>query len=317
MLSVILDIILIILKFIGISLLVILGLLLAILLIVLFVPIRYKSAGAGGKYDDGLKINVSAKITWLLHIIAISFVFKDKVPELKVKIFGFDIMSKKKKAIKDNHMTFEDDTSTQINSDESLSEDINVRTEKVAWEEKTTIDVSASNSTVKAVTVKEQSANLDSEEEIKENKGLKHKIKHIFDKIKGLCVKIKNVNDVKNSFIAYLKKDESKKAIKEIKNIIFKVLLHILPQKFKAKVRFGFEDPSTTGNILGILSIFYGVYGNKLELEPDFDNQVFEGEYKLKGRIRVVTLLRALWKLYRNKWIRDFISFSKKSVQDI
>ena len=129
--------------------------------------------------------------------------------------------------------------------------------------------------------------------------------------------KIKNVNDVKNSFIAYLKKDESKKAIKEIKNIIFKVLLHILPQKFKAKVRFGFEDPSTTGNILGILSIFYGVYGNKLELEPDFDNQVFEGEYKLKGRIRVVTLLRALWKLYRNKWIRDFISFSKKSVQDI
>ena len=95
------------------------------------------------------------------------------------------------------------------------------------------------------------------------------------------------------------------------------MLRHILPCKLKARIKFGFEEPATTGNVLGIASIFYGIYGSNLELEPDFDRQVLAGEYNLKGRIRVFTLLLAAWKLFRNRWIRDFISFSKKSVEGL
>jgi hypothetical protein len=90
-----------------------------------------------------------------------------------------------------------------------------------------------------------------------------------------------------------------------------------LPRKLKAIVGFGFENPATTGNVLGYASIFYGIYGDNLELEPDFDKQVLYGKYKLKGRIRICSLLMVAWKLYRNKWIREFITFSKETVKDL
>ena len=80
---------------------------------------------------------------------------------------------------------------------------------------------------------------------------------------------------------------------------------------------FGFEDPATTGKVLGATSIFYGIYGDKLELEPDFDKTVLYGKYKFKGRIRMCSLLIVALKLYRNKWIKEFINFSKESVKDL
>ena len=41
---------------------------------------------------------------------------------------------------------------------------------------------------------------------------------------------------------------------------------------------------------------------------------VLEGEYKLNGRIRAFTLLVAAFKIYRNKWLKEFIAFSKKKI---
>jgi hypothetical protein len=152
-------------------------------------------------------------------------------------------------------------------------------------------------------------------------KNILHKIKEktrgIFNKIKAIADKIKRINNVKNSFIEYLRQDTSKKAIKEIKKIIIKLIKHILPRKLKATVGFGFEDPSTTGKVLGYSSIFYGIYGENLELEPDFDKTVLYGKFNLKGRIRIFNVLLAGFKLYRNKWIRDFITFSKETVKDL
>ena len=115
----------------------------------------------------------------------------------------------------------------------------------------------------------------------------------------------------------YLKKDESKIALKKIKAILFKVLKHVLPKRLKARIKFGFEDPSTTGNILGVASVLYGIYGEKLELQPDFENVVLEGEYKLKGRIRVFPLLVAALKIFFNRWLRSFIRFAKATVKKI
>lgn len=316
MLSVILDIILIILKIIGITLLVVLGLLLTLILVVLFVPIRYTSSGAFNKNEDGISYTISARVTWLLHAVSVNCIFLKGSNVIQLRVFGIDLLKthnkaksgKKETKKKSNIQQKKEITTVEEREEEEIHKDT---IGKVAIKEspKTTVKDTKLNSEE----IKTESENVAD----KKKTGFKDKIRGIFDKISQICDKIKNVNEVKNSFVAYLKKDESKIAIREIKHIILKVLKHILPQKLKARVKFGFDDPSTTGNVLGVTGILYGVYGDKLELEPDFEHQVLEGEYSLKGRIKVIALLTAAWKLYRNKWIKDFISFSKKSVQGL
>lgn len=322
-----LSIILTILKIIGIILLVILGLLLTVALIVLFVPIRYKSTGRFAKEDDGIKDNILVRVTWLLHIVSVRFELNNTETNLIIKIFG-KTLSLGAKESKKTEKTNKKDVSA-VNNKEKNIDAVNttadteiVRTQKITTESDTlsdgskTTNVLETTKTVDNRKAKDNKKDL-SKDDIKEKKSFKEKLVDIWQKINSVCQKIKNIKAVKDSFIEYLKRDESKLAIKEIKHIIFKVLKHILPQKLHARIKFGFEDPATTGNILGVASVLYGVYGDKLELEPDFEDVVLEGEYKLKGRIRLFNLLVAALKIYKNKWIKDFIAFSKKTVKKI
>lgn len=314
MLGVILDILLIVLKVIGIFVLSILGLFILLLLIVLFVPIRYKSNGQFEKTEDGLEHEVYAKITWCLHIISIKFNRVQNKNILSFKILGIDFLNRKKKTKKNKtrkranaktnqgEMTITDSPKNIVEKTENintLKHEVNVN--KNAEEN-----------------VKQKQINQNEKAKEKKSKPkLIQKVKTFIYKLGSICEKVKNLNNVKNSFIEYLKRDTSKNAIKEIKKIILKLLKHILPRKLRATVGFGFEDPATTGKVLGATSIFYGIYGDKLELEPDFDKTVLYGKYNLKGRIRMYSLLIVALKLYRNKWIKEFINFSKESVKDL
>lgn len=326
MLSVILDIILIILKIIGIMLLAILGLVLILLLVVLFVPIRYKSSGDFAKNEEGVSYNISANVSWLLHIVSVRFSLHGKETDFKLKIFGINIGSKlmgdKDTAKKSEKVKKKKNDSGSVDTENvdvkvSLTKEMPTEVPQEPKQEAVKPTLLEEKDILKSDKAETVPTKEETQETSKEKKSISDKIREILNKISQICHKIKTVNDVKNSFIAYLKKDESKEAIREIKHIILKVLKHILPQKLKARIRFGFEDPSTTGNVLGVASVLYGVYGDNLKLEPDFERQVLEGEYCLKGRIRLFTFLLAAWKIFRNKWIRDFISFSKKSVQDL
>ena len=367
-----LSVILTILKIIGIILLVILGLLLTIVLVVLFVPVRYRSEGSFAKTEEGFKDEVFVRVTWLLHIVSITFKLKDKDADFNIRIFGRQLSFGKKQKTKDNAAIHDNkkENKTDIfeeafdkkdfNSDVKTekaekTESKNIRADRESKKEKQTESQikeapiketriketpiketqikeaqikEAQNQGAKKVEHKEKKLQ-DSEikstsdkisddiSDTEKKKSIKEKLSDIWNKINDICIKIKNVKAVKDSFVEYLKREESKEAIKEIKHILFKTLRHILPRKLKAKLRFGFEDPATTGNVLGAASALYAIYGDKLELEPDFENVVLEGEYKLKGRIRVFTILIAAIKLYFNKWIKKFIAFSKKAVKNI
>ena len=319
MLGVILDIILIVLKVIGILLLSILGLLIVLLSIVLFVPVRYKSLGEFDKGDKGLEYQIVAKVTWLLHIVSIKFQRNGNKNFLSFKIFGIEMLNrekkrskrkkkktKKQKNIKSNKGNLSEEkkpVTKETNVSKDIVENIELKSE-----------ASNKKSSVQPV---DNAKNKNSTNQESTKTKLKDKLNALICKIKSIFVKIKNINNAKNSFIEYLKRDNSRKSIKEIKRIIFKLIKHILPRKLKATVGFGFENPATTGSVLGYASIFYGIYGENLELEPDFDKQVLYGKYALKGHIRMFTVLLVAWKLYRNKWIREFITFSKETVKDL
>lgn len=89
------GVLLLILKIIGITLLVILGLVLLILILVLVVPFRYS---ANGRKQESF-IEGSAKVTWLLHFIAVSLNYdgNEKKPEFDIRIAGISPLKIKKK----------------------------------------------------------------------------------------------------------------------------------------------------------------------------------------------------------------------------
>ena len=102
--------------------------------------------------------------------------------------------------------------------------------------------------------------------------------------IKDICGKI---NDLKT----FLRDERTKAALRCIKNRLIRILKHILPKRLNGEVRFGFEDPCTTGQLLAGIYMFYPVYQEHINIYPDFENRVLEGNLKLKGRICLSVLL--------------------------
>ena len=78
-----LPIILFILKLLGILVLILLGLILGVLLLILFVPVRYRIEGS---YYERLKGKV--RVTWLLHIVSVTAAYEDEFSIL-IRLFGF------------------------------------------------------------------------------------------------------------------------------------------------------------------------------------------------------------------------------------
>lgn len=90
------HVLLLILKILGITLGSIVGVVLLLILLVLIIPIRY--AGAADKHE---KINFTARGSWLLHLIHVTFAYEDKETELGVKVFGITVYPKKEKPKKE------------------------------------------------------------------------------------------------------------------------------------------------------------------------------------------------------------------------
>lgn len=108
-----------------------------------------------------------------------------------------------------------------------------------------------------------------------------HSIRNIFTNIRAKIHLIKE----------FLEVEDNRKGIGRVYAGLKKTLRHILPYKVKGVVRFGLDDPCNTGYLLGVLSLVYPVYADKIQIIPDFQEEVLEGQVDAKGRIRAFTLL--------------------------
>ena len=88
-----------------------------------------------------------------------------------------------------------------------------------------------------------------------------------------------------------------------------KTLIKVIrPKKYRINARLGFEDPATMGKVLAYISIFYGMSGVDLSLEPVFGENIEEGSIFLKGNIRIFSVLVIALRVYRNEQFKKFIS---------
>ena len=58
--------------------------------------------------------------------------------------------------------------------------------------------------------------------------------------------------------------------------------------------------------------MLYPIYGERIQIYPDFEDKVFEGEIHVRGYMQVVTFVALLWNLFFDKNIRNTYHDYKK-----
>lgn len=321
-----LNIILLILKIIGIILLSILGLLILAVLIVLFVPVRYK---INVTYFDTVVADI--RISWLLHILSFRIHYEEALTQT-LKIFGIKFrppgdkkVPRKKKqsdtselstegtvtddSISENTIT-EDSISEEVISDHMLQEK-----NKLADEEAKLNDTEETSETVEEtgfLVAKLKAFIKKIKEFVKWLIGLKNKIVYT---IKGFYDKMLSLGEKLEFYTEFLQDEAHITAFKLCFSQLGKLIRHIRPRKHHLWFHIGFEDPQTLGNVLSILSIANAYTGGALHIQPDFEHTVFEGKVYLKGRVQAIVLLRIAWIIYFDKNVKQLLKDFKEEDQ--
>ena len=273
------------LKIIGIVILAIIALALLIILMVLFIPVRYK-----GKVYFKEVPDIALSVTWFFKFLSLNITYKD----------GLDIIGKVGWLFKvySNH----DDTDTNEEIEDHKSE---VREIVDTVNENKEEDISVDN-TNKANVITEE--NLEAENKIKEldkqEKKQSKKKKSKSNKKKSTAKKESKLDKLLNKAkdIHYLlTEEENKKTLLLMLEKTKNLLVHILPKKIVGFFKFGFDDPSTTGQVLEAVAIFYPLYRDDFKIVPMFYDEIIEVDISFKGRLRVFYALYIGLILWLNK----------------
>ena len=273
------------LKIIGIVILAIIALALLIILMVLLIPVRYK-----GKVYFKEVPDIALSVTWFFKFLSLNITYKD----------GLDIIGKVGWLFKvySNH----DDTDTNEETEDYKSE---VREIVDTVNENKKEDISVDN-TNKANVITEE--NLEAENKIKaldkQEKKQSKKKKRKSDKKKSSAKKESKLDKLINKAkdIHYLlTEEENKKTILLMLEKTKNLLVHILPKRIVGFFKFGFDDPSTTGQVLEAVAIFYPLYRDDFKIVPMFYDEIIEVDISFKGRLRVFYALYIGLILWLNK----------------
>lgn len=119
------------------------------------------------------------------------------------------------------------------------------------------------------------------------------------------------------------KKKESKSKRNIGRNLLmeffkyFKDIINIVkPKHFRISGQYGFEDPSLTGMLLGIISAINGVVPKaKIDVNPDFEEETINLEVEIYGDIKVCEICYRTIKLIIKKEVRKFLFKKSKTAE--
>lgn len=325
-----------ILKVIGLVLLFLLLLILLLLALVLLVPIRY--AGAGHKGEEKSDYEAHVDVRWLLRMVQLHAGITPAGLAYSLRILCFRPLDSRPpdtppanasdESLSQSEGTTAPDDAVAKDSDEAPSEseentpsvealsdagedsvvrDENTDTAKIqpSEDEKPPEDgVTAPESEAEsAESAAAQTAKVDSIElknAAEAPKKKKRKKSSFTDRIKRICEKVSSLREA-------VEDEENQKAFRLLLSRVKYLLHHLRFRRFEGRLVFGFDDPAMMGRILGVLSLFYPLYGESFTITPVFDHTLFEGEIALKGHVRLVHILIAAIQLMMNKKIRGLV----------
>jgi len=339
-----LAVLLCILKIIGITVLIIVCLILFLIALVLFVPIRYKLTFNKKDSIDDMAGKVT--VSWLLHILHISLTYLNKDLIARIRVFGIRIkqmsLLKKTDAVNapysNKKITNKKNKDSEDKAEEpkSLGEVYSIESEDFKFEsveddsnEDTTNNLEEAQSENSDDIVDETDSGDDNSK-----KSISERIKSFINALKVLLTKaydkfndffentenridkinnsIDNLNKEYRFYEKFIQDEHNKAALINCLKQLKRILKSIRPRKIKGSMKFGMDDPAATGQILSIISVIYPFIYKKLLIEADFENAVIEGDILIKGKIAVIVLVVAAWKVYFNKDLKRLLRIYKK-----
>lgn len=318
-----LHIIIFILKIIGILLLVILGLILLLVSSVLFVPITYK---VRAERKDGV-IQVRAVAGWMFRLLSVHYrlhTSQEPMQLLQGRILGIPVWKplepKKEKPKKAEKKSKEKQSKPKQMGAKQLEQKAEVKSSDKAKErlkKDLTPGTAVASVPQPEPEVSRQEQPQDKQAQTKPPrqsilKKLLYAIRRIYGKITAigrglfsLVVKLLHMPEKASETIGMLTDfwnlEENVKARESIWRELKFLWKHSRPRKADLTLHFGFEDPSWTGQCMGVLSILNVWYPGRIFLKPEFEQEIFEGTLYIKGHMMLAVPLLSIFRLWRDE----------------
>ena len=296
------SILFLILKIIGILILIPI----VLLLILLIFPICYQIEGD----FDGKSPKAQIKVSWAVIFLRAKAFYEEEL-NFGIRIFGIPIYDsrkehwsvfgehkeKDKKKDKKKHKKRPDSKKKQNNKKTNKKR---VEKKKSTYPSEDVFDLTWEEKSEDKISESKIEKTTDKEKEFF-GKKIVNFLKKCYNRCKNFITKISKITN-KMEMIGDLFEDEDIiEAVKRIKRYGVNGVKLLLPQKLNAKITFGFEDPYYTGKVLGWTAALIPIYGDHIDVTPDFEKRILKGELKIKGRIRRYKILYLLWKVYKDK----------------
>lgn len=317
------------LKIIGLVLLGIIGLILLFVLLLVFFPFSYRLSGA--KPEEGSPFG-KVVISWLFHILHVSFKYDNNGPLLTVRIFGIPVYKDNLDSLLNGTDETDETQSDETNAEETGEVLENSQTEKEnGLPEGKEESNPAEEDDIEDLTEEEIERLLKEHDEF-DDLPLPKKVKIVLCKIKEFILSIKEkCYNLKSKFNRQLKKirrtiklikhywkilqhPSVKPGLKHIIKYVIKIVKHVLPRKMRVAMKYGSEDPQATAKFYGYYCMIFPFMGKQISYEPVFDENVFAIKGFIKGR---VIIFRVAWlglRILLNKDVMNLLNIVRREV---
>lgn len=295
-----LSVLLTVLKITGIVLASLIGIIILLLLLVLFVPLRYEVYAR--YYDD--KPYSKGSASWLFRLIRFKYEYRHNEQFLyMLKVLFFKLWPKTadtKPSVGTRFVFDEEDEAEDEADSKSADDDCNADGDSVS-----DCDTAGdSDDDSEGDCDRKNGGNVNSCSLCDRFKSLKKKLLSLYDSI---CRKRDDAADKLNAIRDFVNDEDNKRLAGFIISQLKILLRKLCPKRGRLHVRYGTGDIESTGKIAMYVAVLYGLAGLDVDIIPDFDEKVLEGEMFIKGRIRLVSIVIIAVRLYMNKQFKRVV----------
>lgn len=256
-------------------LLAILGILVLLVCVVLFVPVRYELEGkCNGTIET---LDVKFRFSFLLHFLAGTVCYSEGKSTWNLRIawkhFGNEDIELRETPIK---RSIESESSVN----ETKNKEINIPEKTIKNEETVSKDVS--NKGTRKVTDKAPDQTGEVKKTVSKKESILDKIEYKYKKIRD---KLREIIRKKEKVLGFLTNEFHQAAFLKVVSELKRLLLRLRPQKIVGEIEFGFDDPAWTGQALAGISILYPYFADCFQVIPDFEEKKLRGQIEIKGKI--------------------------------
>lgn len=330
-----LHILLLILKWIGIVLAVFLLLVLLLINLGLFVPVRYRADASC--QNDIETLEAEFELSWMWKLFFLTACWKKGKADMKIRIGWKYLFSEEKEGKSEEKIEVPEEK--EENDLQKEKEE-----QKFLKEQKESLPPEKTNRSLPENNVQEQAekrechqekteSGIDKEEDEKESftadrrkaggrkkkplwDRMKEKISEWIESCKSFWRKIlamrRNFRGKKEQIESFLTDASHRRAFCSLKREVRRFLGHVSPKDVKIVGKIGLEDPYMTGQALAVLGMLFPFLGENTVIVPDFENKVLEGSVHIEGKIHNFRMLAILWRLIKDRDVRKIIIDIKK-----